>query len=230
MQQPKMHYEKNMDTEGELSINMKKNIVIAIIVCILLNICIGVFFSNKSYKSADVQPARMLIDGYPNADSCVLEVYPNGILEVTSGNPSRYFRKFRDDEGYNYKIERRWRKLSEKQCRKIDDLITQVIEKGEENDGEYGGVCDDAIVHAIIDGKSYETVLGAKGLNQYYYKNISNEELDELAFELIKLSPVDTHYKKVIKYLEDDVAEQEAKQLSITTMAYRLNRPTKTEN
>ena len=163
---------------------MKKSIVIVIFACILSNICVGVFFSNRSYKSLTVHPVKVLITHQPGVDPCILEVYPNGILEVTSGvclgndwlNSREYF-----NEGT---VERRWKKLSKNECKKIDDFVNRII--SECDDELERAPTDCGIVYMFIDDKNYLSLFS----KFYDYASMENEAVSELAHELVKMSPI----------------------------------------
>ncbi len=163
---------------------MKKSIVIVIFACILSNICVGVFFSNKSYKSLTVHPVKVLLDYSQTAISCILEVYPNGILEVTTGRSICGVKSLNNREYFDDNTKRKWKKLSKKECSIIDALIGRILV---ECDEEYvGGYVDMGMVYMVIDDKDYMSLYSE--IDSHI--RMENKAVSELAHELVKMSPI----------------------------------------
>ncbi len=166
---------------------MKKYTIFCTIACIVICILCCILFGDNSTNSITVQPVRMLITGMQGVDPCILEVYPNGILEATVGRLSLETTDGSLDsrEYFANDAQRKWRKLSKKDCRIINESITRIKSECTEDNEHTIGFLDVPIVYAIIDEKHYESL--------FYDMDkalIKNEDLSNLAQKLVELSPI----------------------------------------
>ncbi len=165
---------------------MKKYTIFCTIYCIVICIICGILIGGNSTNSITVQPVRMLVTGMQGAAPCILEVYPNGILEATSGALSLGTTDGSLDsrEYFANDAQRKWKKLSKKECSIIDALIGRILV---ECDEEYvGGYVDMGMVYMVIDDKDYMSLYSE--IDSHI--RMENKAVSELAHELVGMSPI----------------------------------------
>ena len=154
-----------------------KKLLIYIFILFLLSGC-----CSENYNK--IQTANILITASHGVGPCELEVKSDGIIEVTTD--------------FNYcSNKRKFKKLSKKNMKKVDELITKV----KDNSKLYEGYqIDDAIaIYAEIEGNEYYSLFGAEYGNDSWLDNYIDENVQNLAYTLLELVPETKTIEKLLE-------------------------------
>ena len=173
-----------MDTEGGLSIKMKYFYI--------LSLCIFLLTGCQPKEVINIQPARIFISETHGIDPCILEVFPDGTLEVTTGAKSLVSSvgSLNSYEYFSEDYKRKSKKLSKGDREVIDSLITEVKTNCISEDDFVASGEDFVTVIAVISNVKYHCFFD----NSAPYDHI-NESLRKLAHKLVTVSPIRLPHK-----------------------------------
>ena len=154
-----------------------------------LFICFIVLLTGCVQKPKEIQTVRMLISGGHGHRPCIIEVFPDGLIEATTGGKapgSSFYGVLNNEDWFGEDRKQKSRKLSKANREVVDNLITEVKKNCIPID-EYDPSMDDAsTVNAVIDGVTYFCFYENDTIPYYN----ENDDLRKLAHKLVEISRV----------------------------------------